>query len=164
MGRLDPRPKKRSSISSKQEARSHTQKGGSGPLSASSPQPRVRAQERVSLRFGKVTRLKSETPCAESFFPVEKRQRKDKVPEALPSGTQARPSAFAFVPCPPEERLRLVQFSERPGVMLLPIPTHDVLAAQSLHHKLFLSVFHDTIEVDSLPGFVEHLHNPNLHS
>lgn len=98
------------------------------------------------------------------FFPVEKRQRKEKVPETLPSGTQSRPSAFAFVPCPPEERLRLVQFSERPGTMLLPIPTHDVLATQSLHHKLFLPVFHDTIEVDSLPGFVEHLHNPNLHS
>lgn len=98
------------------------------------------------------------------FFPVEKRQRKEKVPEALPSGTRFRPSALAFVPRPPEERFRLVQFSERPGTMFLPIPTHDVLATQSLHHKLFLPVFHDTIEVDGLPGFVEHLHNPNLHS
>ena len=35
-------------ISSKQEAQSHTQKGGSGPLSASSTQPSVRAQERIS--------------------------------------------------------------------------------------------------------------------
>jgi hypothetical protein len=93
------------------------------------------------------------------FFPVEKRQRKEKVPEALPSGTRFRPSALAFVPRPPEERFRLVQFSERPGTMFLPIPTHDVLATQSLHHKLFLPVFHDTIEVDGLALCVYHFHD-----
>lgn len=92
-------------------------------------------------------------------FSGGKRQRKEKVPEALPSGTRFRPSALALIPSPPEERLRLVQFRERPEAMLLTVTPHNMLTIQSFHHELLPAILHNPVEVDSLALCIDHLHN-----
>ena len=103
-------------------------------------------------------RVKRQLPNLALYNSVQLRHR----PAVIPAVWVADHVLCGFcprVPSPPEERLRLVQFSERPGAMLLTVTPHNMLTIQSLHHELLPAILHNPVEVDGLALCVYHFHD-----